>query len=81
MKKEISLIGLVTMLAVLKKNCKLSDSAVSKVMSNNSLFESVVKQELNVSDMDLFRLFILCEQWQDGTNLEIFNFRLGEKDA
>jgi hypothetical protein len=78
MKKDVSLIGLVTMLAVLTKNCKLSSDAVNKIMSNNSLFESVVKQELNVSDMDLFRLFILCEKWQDGNNLDIFNFRLGE---
>lgn len=75
---NISLIGLVTMLAVLSKNCNLSDSAINKVMSNNSLFESVVKQELNMSDMDLFRLFILCEKWEDGNNLDIFGFRLGE---
>jgi hypothetical protein len=26
----------------------------------------------------LFRLFILCEKWQDGNNLDIFGFRLGE---
>ena len=78
MKKDVSLIGLLTMLLVLTKNCKLSSDAADKVMSNNSLFESVVKQELNMSDMDLFRLFILCEKWQDGSNLEIFNFRLGE---
>ena len=76
MKKDVSLIGLLTMLLVLTKNCKLSSDAADKVMSNNSLFESVVKQELNMSDMDLFRLLVLCEQWQDGTNLEIFNFRL-----
>ena len=76
MKKDVSLIGLLTMLLVLTKNCKLSSDAADKVMSNNSLFESVVKQELNMSDMDLFRLFILCEKWQDGSNLEIFNFRL-----
>ena len=80
MKKDVSLIGLLTMLLVLTKNCKLSSDAADKVMSNNSLFESVVKQELNMSDMDLFRLFILCEQWQDGSNLDIFNFRL-EKDV
>ena len=77
MKKEISLIGLVTMLAVLKKNCKLSDNAVDRIMSNNSLFESVVKQELNMSDMDLFKLFILCEKWQKDSSLEVFSFRLG----
>ena len=78
MKKDVSLIGLVTMLAVLTKNCKLSSDAVNKIMSNNSLFESVVKQELNMSDMDLFRLLILCEKWEDGNNLDIFGFRLGE---
>jgi hypothetical protein len=78
MNKNISLIGLVTMLAVLRKNCNLSSDAVNKIMSNNSLFESVVKQELNMSDMDLFRLFILCEKWEDGNNLDIFGFRLGE---
>ena len=78
MNKNISLIGLVTMLAVLKKNCNLSSDAVNKIMSNNSSFESVVKQELNMSDMDLFRLLILCEKWEDGNNLDIFGFRLGE---
>jgi len=78
MKKDVSLIGLVTMLAVLRKNCNLSSDAVNKIMSNNSLFESVVKHELNMSDMDLFRLFILCEKWEDGNNLDIFGFRLGE---
>ena len=78
MKKDVSLIGLVTMLAVLTKNCNLSSDAVNKIMSNNSSFESVVKQELNMSDMDLFRLFILCEKWEDGNNLDIFGFRLGE---
>ena len=80
MKKEISLIGLVTMLAVLKKNCKLSDNAVDRIMSNNRLFESVVKQELNMSNMDLFRLLILCEKWEKDSSLEVFNFRL-EKDV
>ena len=80
MKKDISLIGLVTMLAVLKKNCKLSDNAVNRIMSNNRLFESVVKQELNMSNMDLFRLLILCEKWEKDSSLEVFNFRL-EKDV
>jgi hypothetical protein len=78
MNNKFSLIGLFTMLLVLKKNCKLSDNAVDLIMSNNSLFESVVKQELNMSDMDLFRLLILCEKWEDGDNLDIFGFRLGE---
>jgi hypothetical protein len=78
MNKNISLIGLVTMLAVLRKNCNLSSNSVNEIMSNNSLFESVVKQELNMSDMDLFRLLILCEKWEDGNNLDIFGFRLGE---
>lgn len=78
MASNISLISLITMLTVLNKNCKLSNSAVGRIMSDNSLFESVVKQELKMSDMDLFRLFILCEQWQDGTNVEIFNFRLSK---
>ena len=76
MKREISLIGLVTMLTVLKKNCNLSDSAVNRIMNDNSSFESIVKHELNMSDMDLFRLFLLCEKWEDGNNLDIFGFRL-----
>jgi hypothetical protein len=76
MNKNISLIGLVTMLAVLRKNCNLSENAVNDVMKNNSSFETIVKQELNMSDMDLFRLLILCEKWEDGNNLDIFGFRL-----
>jgi hypothetical protein len=78
MNKNISLIGLVTMLAVLRKNCNLSENAVNDVMKNNSSFETIVKQELNMSDMDLFKLLILCEKWEDGKNLDIFGFRLGE---
>lgn len=78
MNKNISLIGLVTMLAVLKKNCNLSDNAVNEIMVNNSSFETIVKHELNMSDMDLFRLFILCEKWQKDSSLEVFSFRLGE---
>jgi hypothetical protein len=77
MNKNISLIGLVTVLAVLKKNCNLSEGAINSVMSGAN-FELVVKQELNMSDMDLFRLLILCEKWEDGNNLDIFGFRLGE---
>ena len=78
MNNKFSLIGLVTMLAVLRKNCKLSDNAVNRIMNDNSSFESIVKRELNMSDMDLFRLLVLCEKWEDGNNLDIFNFRLGE---
>jgi hypothetical protein len=73
------MIGLVTMLAVLKKNCNLSDTAINSVMSGAN-FELVVKQELNITDSDMFRLLVLCEQWEDGTNLEIFGFRLSEKE-
>ena len=76
MNKNISLIGLVTMLAVLKKNCNLSDNAVNEIMVNNSSFETIVKHELNMSDMDLFRLFILCEKWQKDSSLEVFSFRI-----
>jgi hypothetical protein len=78
MNKNISLIGLVTVLAVLKKNCNLSSNAVNEIMVDNSSFETIVKRELNMSDMDLFRLLILCEKWEDGNNLDIFGFRLGE---
>ena len=74
-----SMIGLVTMLAVLKKNCNLSEGAINSVMSGAN-FELVVKQELNISSTDMFRLLVLCEQWEDGTNLEIFGFRLSEKE-
>jgi hypothetical protein len=74
-----SMIGLVTMLAVLKKNCNLSECAINSVMSGAN-FELVVKQELNITDSDMFRLLVLCEQWEDGTNLEIFGFRLSEKE-
>ncbi len=80
MNNKFSLIGLVTMLAVLRKNCNLSSNAVNEIMVDNSSFETIVKRELNMSDMDLFRLLILCEQWEDGTNLAIFGFRLSEKE-
>jgi hypothetical protein len=75
---EISLIGLVTILAVLRKNCNLSDSAVNWTMNNSEDFETIVKQELNMSDTDLLRLLTLCKKWEDGNNLDIFGFRLGE---
>jgi len=78
MNNKFSLLGLFTMLLVLKKNCNLSDIAIDEITVNNNSFESIVKQELNMSDMDLFRLLILCEKWEDGNNLDIFNFRLGE---
>jgi hypothetical protein len=56
----------------------LSSNAVNEIMVDNSSFETIVKRELNMSDMDLFRLLILCEKWEDGDNLDIFGFRLGE---
>ena len=79
--KEISLIGLVTGLAVLHKNCKLSSDAVNKVMEKHSSFESVVKQELNMSDADYIKLASLIYSWQHEGSIEVFSFVLENKDA
>ena len=81
MKKDISLIGLVTGLAVLRKNCNLSDDAVIRIMANNSSFETIVKHELNMSDADYIKLVSLINSWQDNSSLEIFSFVLDNKDA
>ena len=79
--KEISLIGLVTGLAVLTKNCKLSSNAVNEIMVHNSSFETIVKHELNMSDADYVKLVGLINDWQDNSSLEIFSFVLDNKDA
>ena len=79
--KAISLIGLVTGLAVLRKNCKLSDDAVNRIIANNSSFETIVKQELKMSDADFIKLVGLINEWQDNSSLEIFSFVLDNKDA
>jgi|APGre2960657373_1045057.scaffolds.fasta_scaffold597700_2 hypothetical protein len=76
MNKNISLIGLVTGLAVLKKNCNLSDNAVNEIMVHNSSFETIVKHETNMSDMDYIKLVGLINDWQDNSSLEVFGFRL-----
>ena len=72
----MSLIGLVTILAVLRKNCNLSENAVVWTMNNSEDFETIVKQELDMSDTDLLRLLTLCKKWEDGNDLEIFSFEL-----
>ena len=71
---SVSLIGLVTMLAVLKKNCNLSDSAINKVMGDNSLFKSVVQEELNLSERAFGALVSLITDWETSGSLEIFSF-------
>lgn len=76
MNKNISLIGLVTGLAVLTKNCKLSKNAVNEIMVNNSSFETIVKHELNMSDADYIKLVSLINNWQDNSSLEVFDFGL-----
>ena len=71
---SVSLIGLVTMLAVLRKNCNLSDSAINKVMGDNSLFKSVVQEELNLSEESFSALVSLITAWETSGSLEIFGF-------
>jgi hypothetical protein len=71
---SVSLIGLVTMLAVLKKNCNLSDSAINKVIGDNNLFKSVVQEELNLSEEGFGTLVSLITAWETSGSLDVFSF-------
>lgn len=72
----LSLLQLITVLRVLKKNCGLSDEYVNHIMDKPEELWYVCNSDLGFDKRKFMALMKLADLWQSESNLDLFSFGL-----